>query len=164
MTTGQFLDFLAIRMDSAKVADFEFKANLITPDNGEKYAVELSNQTLTNIEGFQAEDADLTLTISRLGIGQVIAGIKSLQEQIADGSAKAEGDLGVLKQLASTMVRFELGFAALAPDLEIISPWKEREFLDRFQGRQDLLRYAREHDIEVEALKEREAGPVTSGH
>jgi argininosuccinate synthase len=52
-------------------------------------------------------------------------------------------------------VRFELGFAALAPDLEIISPWKEREFLDRFQGRQDLLRYAQEHGIEVEASVEK---------
>jgi argininosuccinate synthase len=52
-------------------------------------------------------------------------------------------------------VRFELGFAALAPDLEIISPWKEREFLDRFQGRQDLLRYAQERGIEVEASVEK---------
>jgi argininosuccinate synthase len=52
-------------------------------------------------------------------------------------------------------VRFELGFAALAPDLEIISPWKEREFLDRFQGRQDLLRYAEEQGIEVEASFEK---------
>ncbi len=48
-------------------------------------------------------------------------------------------------------VRFELAFAALAPRLEIISPWKEREFLDRFQGRSDLLRFAEEQGIEVEA-------------
>jgi argininosuccinate synthase len=48
-------------------------------------------------------------------------------------------------------VRFELGFAALAPDLEILSPWKDREFLSRFQGRSDLLRYAAENEIPVEA-------------
>ncbi|MCH9650965.1 MAG: argininosuccinate synthase [Deltaproteobacteria bacterium] len=48
-------------------------------------------------------------------------------------------------------VRFELAFAALAPNLEIISPWKEREFLNRFQGRSDLLRYAQENGIDVEA-------------
>ena len=52
-------------------------------------------------------------------------------------------------------VRFELGYAALAPDLEIIAPWKEREFLDRFQGRVDLLAYAAEHGIEVEASAEK---------
>ena len=52
-------------------------------------------------------------------------------------------------------VRFELAYAALAPDLEVISPWKEREFLDRFQGRSDLLRYAEENAIEVEASAEK---------
>jgi argininosuccinate synthase len=48
-------------------------------------------------------------------------------------------------------VRFEMAFAALAPSLEIISPWKDRSFLNRFQGRQDLLAFAREHEIPVEA-------------
>jgi argininosuccinate synthase len=52
-------------------------------------------------------------------------------------------------------VRFELAFAALAPQLEVISPWKEREFLDRFQGRSDLLAFAKEHDIPVEATVEK---------
>jgi len=113
MTTDLFLDFLAIMMDSRKAEGMAFTINLVTPDNGEQYVIELSNATLTNIEGYQAEDADLTLTITRLGLGQVIAGVKSLADQIADGDAQAEGDLSVLQQLASTMVRFELGFEIL---------------------------------------------------
>jgi len=52
-------------------------------------------------------------------------------------------------------VRFELAFAALAPGLEVIAPWKEREFLDRFKGRKDLLAFAREHEIPVEATVEK---------
>jgi argininosuccinate synthase len=52
-------------------------------------------------------------------------------------------------------VRFELAFAALAPGLEVIAPWKERAFLERFQGRKDLLAFAREHDIPVEATAEK---------
>ena len=52
-------------------------------------------------------------------------------------------------------VRFELAFAALAPQLEIIAPWKEREFLNRFRGRSDLLAFAREHAIPVEATVEK---------
>jgi len=52
-------------------------------------------------------------------------------------------------------VRFELAFAALGPQLEIIAPWKEGEFLERFKGRPDLLRYASEHGIEVEASAEK---------
>ncbi len=73
MTTELFLDFLGILMDSCKAEDMEFTINLVTPDNGEQYVIELSSATLTNIEGYQAEDADLTLTITRLGLGQVIA-------------------------------------------------------------------------------------------
>ena len=52
-------------------------------------------------------------------------------------------------------VRFELAYAALAPDLEVVSPWKEREFLERFKGRPDLLAYAAEHGIPIEATAEK---------
>ncbi len=52
-------------------------------------------------------------------------------------------------------VRFELAFAALAPSLEVIAPWKDPDFLARFQGRPDLLAYAKEHGIPVEATVEK---------
>ena len=52
-------------------------------------------------------------------------------------------------------VRFELAFAALAPDLEIIAPWKDPGFLSRFQGRSDLLDFAELHAIPVEATAEK---------
>jgi alkyl sulfatase BDS1-like metallo-beta-lactamase superfamily hydrolase len=113
MSTGLFLDFLGIRMDSRKAEDMAFTINLLTPDNGEKYLVELSNATLTNIEGYQADDADLTLTIDRADLEQVMMGAKTLAAQIEDGTAKFDGDLGVLKQLASAMVEFEVGFEIL---------------------------------------------------
>ena len=48
-------------------------------------------------------------------------------------------------------VRFELAYAALAPRLEVIAPWKDPDFLQRFQGRTDLLAYAEKHGIPVEA-------------
>ncbi len=52
-------------------------------------------------------------------------------------------------------MRFELAFAALAPDLEVIAPWKESEFLERFKGRSDLLEFARREGIEIEATAEK---------
>ena len=52
-------------------------------------------------------------------------------------------------------VRFELAFAALAPDLEVIAPWKDPDFLARFQGRLDLLAFAAEHEIPVEATADK---------
>jgi argininosuccinate synthase len=48
-------------------------------------------------------------------------------------------------------VRFELAYYALNPRIEVIAPWKRRDFLDRFAGRSDMLCYAEEHGIEVTA-------------
>jgi alkyl sulfatase BDS1-like metallo-beta-lactamase superfamily hydrolase len=113
MSTGLFLDFLGIRMDSTEAEDFEFTINLETPDNGEKYVIELSNATLTNIEGYLADDADLSITINRSDLEQVMMGLKSFMAQVEDGTAQTEGDLGVLEQLATTMVDFDLLFEVL---------------------------------------------------
>ena len=110
MSTELFLNFLAIRMDSRKAEGMRFTLNLITPDNKEKFIVELENATLTNIEGFQAEKPDLTLTINRTDLEQTMMGAKTLEAQIADGTAKVEGDVGILKQLAATMVDFDPRF------------------------------------------------------
>ncbi len=113
METGLWLDFLGIRMASDKAAGMEFTINLITPDNGEKYLIELSNATLSNIEGFQDENADLTVTINRSDLDLVMMGVKSLDEMIADGTAKTEGDTSVIDKLKSTLIHFELRFEIL---------------------------------------------------
>ena len=52
-------------------------------------------------------------------------------------------------------VRFELTYYALNPDIAVISPWKDRKFLDQFKGRQDLLDYAHQWEIPVTASKKR---------
>ncbi|XP_076059071.1 argininosuccinate synthase isoform X2 [Oratosquilla oratoria] len=44
-------------------------------------------------------------------------------------------------------VRFELGCYALCPEIKVIAPWRIPAFYERFQGRQDLFAYAKEHDI-----------------
>src|SRR6478609_7082145 len=110
MSTELFLNFLGIRMDSRKAEGMRFTINLITPDNGEKFIVELENATLTNIKGYQAEKPNLTLRINRSDLEQTIMGAKTLEAQIADGTAKVQGDASILNQLASTMVDFDPRF------------------------------------------------------
>ena len=113
MSTELFLNFLGIRMDSRKAEGMRFTINLITPDNGEKFLIELDNATLTNLEGFLADDPDLTLLINRTDLERTMIGEVELEKQIADGTAKVEGDVSVLKKLASTMVDFEPLFEVL---------------------------------------------------
>lgn len=130
MSTGLWLDFLGIRMDSRKAEGMRYTLNLITPDNGEKYLVELENATLTNIEGFQSDKANLTLTINRSDLEQTMMGLKTFEQQIAGGTAKATGDAGILKKIASIMVdfdpRFEIlpGTKARTAETEPVTPYK----------------------------------------
>jgi argininosuccinate synthase len=44
-------------------------------------------------------------------------------------------------------VRFELTYAALAPDLQVIAPWREWDF----QGREDLIAYVKAKGVPVQA-------------
>ena len=46
-------------------------------------------------------------------------------------------------------VRFELSYYALKPDIKIISPWKNAEFLGQFKGRDDLMDYAKKNGIPI---------------
>lgn len=114
MSTELFLDFVGIRMDSKKAEALEdFSINLVLPDNGEEFAIELSNATLTNVEGFLNEDPDLTITINRSDLENIMMGQKSFAASIEDGTAQAEGNVDILAQLAGTLVNFEIGFEIL---------------------------------------------------
>ena len=48
-------------------------------------------------------------------------------------------------------VRFELTAAALAPDLEIIAPWRDETFRSEFPGRAEMIAYCARHRIPVQA-------------
>ena len=111
--TEQFLNYLGIQMDSRKAGGMHFKINLASPDNGEKFVVEMSNATLTTIPGYQAEDADLTISIDRRELEDVMIGTAKLSDKVSAGKAKMEGNPQVLLQLASTMVAFDNWFEIL---------------------------------------------------
>ena len=48
-------------------------------------------------------------------------------------------------------VRFELTAAALAPEIEIIAPWRMKEFRSQFPGRKEMIQYCRRQGVNVEA-------------
>ncbi len=48
-------------------------------------------------------------------------------------------------------VRFELTAAALAPELKVIAPWRDEKFRKQFPGRAEMIAFANENKIPVEA-------------
>jgi alkyl sulfatase BDS1-like metallo-beta-lactamase superfamily hydrolase len=113
MSTGLWLDFLGIRLDSAKAEGLHTVINLVTPDNGEQFAVELSNSTLTNIKGALAAKPDLTITVNRSDLETVMAAQTTFDDLVAAGKAKLEGDRTGFDQLRGILVQF-------TPDFEMM--------------------------------------------
>ena len=73
---------------------------------------------------------------------------KQIEATISEGAnCVAHGATGK----GNDQVRFELCYYALKPDVKVIAPWKDREFLEKFKGRTDLLKYAAEKNIPVKA-------------
>jgi alkyl sulfatase BDS1-like metallo-beta-lactamase superfamily hydrolase len=121
MSTALWLDFLGIRMDSRKAEGMEFTINFITPDNGELFSVEMSNATLTNIQGYLSPRPDLTVTVNRSDLEVAMAGAEPFDALIEDGRATMQGDLDVYTQLLSTLDVFELGFEMMPGTGEVAS-------------------------------------------
>jgi argininosuccinate synthase len=48
-------------------------------------------------------------------------------------------------------VRFELTAAALAPDLQVIAPWRDARYREEFPGRQEMIAYCESKKIPVQA-------------
>jgi alkyl sulfatase BDS1-like metallo-beta-lactamase superfamily hydrolase len=113
MTTELWLNSLAISMDSKKADGMRFVINLITPDNNEKFVVEMSNSALTNIKGQLAKKPDLTVTIKRVDLEKVMAGKATFDTLLASGLAKFDGDRKPFDQLRSTLTVF-------TPDFELM--------------------------------------------
>ena len=124
MTTELWLNFMGISLDSSKVEGAKAVINLITPDNGEKFIVELSNSALTNIKGQQAKSPDLTITVNRADLETVMGGKATFDQLIKEGKAKLEGDRKPLDLLRNALVRFTPSFELL-PGTKPVKPHQD---------------------------------------
>src|SRR6476660_8024367 len=66
-------------------------------------------------------------------------------------AAKADAIAHGATGKGNDQVRFELTAAALAPELEVIAPWREEHFRKEFPGRTEMIAYAEAQKIPVEA-------------
>ncbi len=76
----------------------------------------------------------------------IVAGGQVAAAREAGATALAHGCTGK----GNDQVRFELTYQALAPDLQVIAPWREWAF----RGREELLAYLAERHITVQASAE----------
>ena len=122
MTTGLFLDFLGVRVDSKKAEGMKFVINLDMPDVKEQYLVEMSNATLTNIMGRLAKNPDLTMTLNRSDLDTMMTGQANLDSLVSSGKVKLAGNPKVLADLRSVVVQFNPAFQLMPGTVTGLTP------------------------------------------
>jgi argininosuccinate synthase len=89
--------------------------------------------------------------------GQYLLGTSIARPCISEGMVKAAREFGAdaiahgATGKGNDQVRFELSVASLAPDIEMIAPWRQKRFRDQFPGRAEMIQYAADHNIPVQA-------------
>src|SRR5665213_2675449 len=89
--------------------------------------------------------------------GQYCFGTSIARPLIAKGivaiakKAKADAIAHGATGKGNDQVRFELTAAALAPDLQVIAPWRDERYRAEFPGRQEMIDYCAAHKIPVQA-------------
>jgi alkyl sulfatase BDS1-like metallo-beta-lactamase superfamily hydrolase len=118
MTTEQWWDAVAIRVDSAAAEGLHFVMNFSTPDTGETFVIEMGNGTLSSLPNYVAKEADVSVAINRSDLETVIMGQNTLGSLLAKGVGQVSGDPTLLASLQAVLVAFD-------PMFEII-PGTER--------------------------------------
>jgi alkyl sulfatase BDS1-like metallo-beta-lactamase superfamily hydrolase len=127
MSTDLLLDFLGIRLDSRKAEGMAFVVNLMTPDNGEQFIIEMSNSTLTNSKGFQSPNADLSIVINRSDLEVIMSGLSTFHDLAGEGKVQLDGDAAIIQTLQDVLVEFSSNFEILPGTI----PAKQTQTSDR---------------------------------
>jgi len=89
--------------------------------------------------------------------GQYLLGTSIARPCISEGMVRVARENGAnaiahgATGKGNDQVRFELSVASLAPDIEMIAPWRQQRFRDQFPGRAEMIDYAAKHNIPVQA-------------
>ncbi len=104
--------------------------------------------------------ADFIFPMMRAGAiyeGQYFLGTSIARPLIAQrmveiaGMEKADAIAHGATGKGNDQVRFELTAAALAPELQIIAPWRDARYRNQFPGRQQMIEYCESKGIPVQA-------------
>ena len=115
LRTGQFFDFLAVRLNGPKAAGLHLVINWRFTDTGETFVVNLENSALTWTPNVQSASADATLTLARTTLDKIIQRTTTFPEQIKAGLVKLEGNAASLLQLTGCLDDFDRMFPIVEP-------------------------------------------------
>jgi alkyl sulfatase BDS1-like metallo-beta-lactamase superfamily hydrolase len=115
MDLDLLFDYAAMRLNGPKAAGKSMKLNWNFTDTGQKYLLELENGALSHIADRQADDADVSVTLTRAKLNDILLGQTTFAKELDSGSVTATGNADVLKELLSMLDTFEFWFNIVTP-------------------------------------------------
>ena len=115
MSLDMLFDYAAMRLNGDKAAGKSMKLNWNFTDTNEQYILELQNSALSHIAGYQAQDANVTISLARAKLNDILLGQTTFVKEFGAGSIKIDGDANKLGDLLSMLDKFEFWFNIVTP-------------------------------------------------
>ncbi|MFB9128659.1 alkyl/aryl-sulfatase [Paraburkholderia dipogonis] len=115
MTPEMALEFLSMHIDGDKADGKAISVNWIFPDIHKQYVVRLENSVLVYNEGKQIQNADVTLTLPKSSLDNIMLHTTNLDKEVEAGRAKVDGDRGKITELLSLTDSFNPLFPIVTP-------------------------------------------------
>jgi alkyl sulfatase BDS1-like metallo-beta-lactamase superfamily hydrolase len=116
MTPELFFDYLSVRINRPKAGNAHMVFNVdLGKDGGGAYVLELENGVLSHTAGRKADNADVSLTMKRDALDDIILGRKKMTEAIDSGAVKLTGSRPKLEEFVGYLDKFDLWFNIVTP-------------------------------------------------
>ena len=115
VATSTLFDFIAVRLNPAKVKGRSFVLNWTLTDTGDTLALTLKHSTLTQVMDKTVPEADATVSTTRDILVALIVRKQSAAQAIEAGVLRIEGDEGLVPALFEMLDDFSMQFEVVAP-------------------------------------------------
>jgi alkyl sulfatase BDS1-like metallo-beta-lactamase superfamily hydrolase len=115
VTTATLFDFVAVRLDPARVAGRSFVLNWVLDDTGERLVQTLKHSTLSHRMDRIATEADATVSTTRAALVDLILRRVDVAHAVATAGLRIKGDVAPVTALFEMLDDFALQFEVVAP-------------------------------------------------
>ena len=115
MTVEMVLDFMGMRIDSAKADGRVITFNWVLPGTKEQYAVTLKNSALTYTNVKPLAKPDATVTLPRASLDNILLKQTTFDDEVKAGRVKVDGDSAKFNEFLGMLVSFDPLFKIVTP-------------------------------------------------
>jgi alkyl sulfatase BDS1-like metallo-beta-lactamase superfamily hydrolase len=110
-----FFDYLSIRLNGPKAEGKTIKMNLELPDTKDKYLLVVQYGVLQYHKDKQAKDADVSLTMNRAALNEIIGGKLKVEQGVTSGKIKLDGDPKKFEEFVALLDTFDPWYQVVMP-------------------------------------------------